>query len=252
MPELSHDCKTSAENNHILWEVFPFPPSNNLSGGLVSTLLNPTLPDYVHSNFALADNGARVIPALTSPTAGLTPLSFFDKLVILARGYDKAQMHVNPPRVVLEDYSTAADCWRFEGLHGHIAMSLSETILWHGFTLHFPDQHAITEDALRQTPKELAMWALVSSDAKESKVTSHFADWKSFVVVGKLVDPLTFNSSVTFQLVAKVVHDASGGSQSFTTQLPVWTSVILVEVLDNWGNDFTCLHRISVHGKHVI
>ncbi|KAJ3979785.1 hypothetical protein F5890DRAFT_1558329 [Lentinula detonsa] len=248
LPEPSMDCKMSAERNHVLWDApihLAQKPINSLPGDLASPL-----PDYIRSNYALADNGAKVIAALTSPTAGLKQSSFVDNLLILARGFDKNQMHVNPPRVVLEDHSVS-DCWKFEGSHGHLAVSLTDTIHWHGFTLDLPDQLMLSEDTLRQAPKELALWALVSKDEMDIGAPSLFSDWKSFLVVGQLLDPSIFNSSVVFQLVAKVSFDVLNGGQGFSTQFVAQTSVILVEVLDNWGNDFTCLHSILIHGERV-
>lgn len=248
LPEPSLDCRNSAESNHILWHA-PLSLAQKPSNGLPGDLDSP-LPDYICSNYALADNGAKVIPALTSPTARLKQTSFVDNLLILARGFDKNHMYVNPPRVILEDHSVS-DCWQFEGSHGHIAVSLSDTIHWHGFTLDFPDQCRLSEDMLRQAPRELSLWALVSKDEADLGTSSLYSDWKPFVVVGQLLDPSTFNSSIVLQLVATVSFDALKGRQGFSTQFAVQTSVILIEVLDNWGNDFTCLHRISIHGEQV-
>ncbi|KAE9388708.1 hypothetical protein BT96DRAFT_1025316 [Gymnopus androsaceus JB14] len=246
--EPSMDCKTSAERNHVLWDA-PLSLTQIPSNSLPRDLTSP-LPNYLLSNFALADNGAKVIAALTSPTAGLRQSSFVDRLLIWARGYDKNHMNVNPPCVVLEDHS-AADCWKFEGSHGHIVLSLSDNIHWRGFTLHFPDQRSLSEDMIRQAPKELSLWALVSKDEVDPGTSSLLSDWKPFLVVGQLLDPSTFNSSNIFQQVARVSLDALNGPQVFSTHLTTQTSVILVEVLDNWGNDFTCLHRISIHGERV-
>ena len=159
-------------------------------------------------------------------------------------------MHVNPPRVVLEDHSVT-DCWKFEGSHGHIAVSLSDAIHWHRFTLHFPDQHSLSKDTLRQAPRELSLWVLVSKDEVDLGNSSLLSDWKPFLVIRQLLDPSAFNSSIVFWRVARVSFDALNGQQGFPTQFTTQTSVILVEVLDNWGNDYTCLHRISIHGEQV-
>lgn len=242
----SVDCRAAAEHSHHFWEGPLHLPQEEPSTNCIAKPLSfPALPDYFYTNFALAENGAEVIPALTSPTADWTSPSYIDKLLIFVRGFDKTQTHVNPPLVVLENHSKT-DCWKFKGSHGHIAMSLSNTVLWRGFTVHFPDQHSLT---LR--PKELALWALVSRDEVDLRIDSLLLDWKAFVVVEQLLNPLTFNSSVVFQQVAQVTLDALNERQGFPMRLPVQTSVVLVQVLDNWGNDSTCLHRISIHGDNV-
>ncbi|KAJ3897109.1 hypothetical protein F5879DRAFT_996599 [Lentinula edodes] len=109
-------------------------------------------------DFGLAIRGAEVFPALTSATEELGSLSYMAGLLAILRGYDKTQIHINPPRVVLEEQHS--DCWKFLGSQGHITVALSDIILWTNFTIHFPDSLEITE-RLRQAPKVLVMRALV-------------------------------------------------------------------------------------------
>ncbi|KAJ3885612.1 hypothetical protein GG344DRAFT_82535 [Lentinula edodes] len=85
----------------------------------VPVLLDSPSRNFLPLDFGLANNGAKVLPALTSPTEGSSPLS----------GYDKTQMHMNPPRVVLEEEVLLSNCWKFAGSQGHIAIALSDSII---------------------------------------------------------------------------------------------------------------------------
>ncbi|KAJ3808856.1 hypothetical protein F5879DRAFT_991864 [Lentinula edodes] len=227
---------------------FPYPPrpattttTTTQSEQETSVLQVPVLLDspsrnFLPLDFGLANNGAKVLPALTSPTEGSSPLS----------GYDKTQMHMNPPRVVLEEEVLLSNCWKFAGSQGHIAIALSDSIIWNRFTIHSPDGDPGVK--LRQAPRVIVMQALVSQenilvDARR------LSAWEDFVVVEQLLDPSIFNSSTAFMEVARIVYMPSeGGQQMFSTFSPVQTSIVLVQILDNWGDTSTCLHRISFHG----
>ncbi|KAJ3911395.1 hypothetical protein F5877DRAFT_86017 [Lentinula edodes] len=200
-------------------------------------------------NFGLANNGAQVLPALTSPTEGLGSSSYLAGLISVIRGYDETQMDINPPLVVLEEMSESA-CWKFMGPKGHIAVSLSDTIIWKYFTIHFPQHIHATDVKLTQAPKVIIMRALVLKANVEVEARRFLTDWERFVVVEQLLDSSVLNSSFAFMEVARVVYKPSEGSrQMFKIHSPVRTSIILVEILDNWGNNSTCLHKLSFHGE---
>ncbi|KAJ3717803.1 hypothetical protein C8R42DRAFT_724016 [Lentinula raphanica] len=159
-------------------------------------------------------------------------------------------MHINPPLVVLEEQPSVSNCWKFHGSHGHITVSLSDTIAWTHFTLYFPDYLDASSSKLKQAPKVLIMRALVLKSEVEVQNLSLLTAWERFVTVDHLLDSSVFNSSSAFIDVARVFYTPSkGGRQTFPTQLPVETSVVLVEIQDNWGAESTCIHRISFHGQ---
>ncbi|KAJ3822680.1 hypothetical protein F5880DRAFT_1483634 [Lentinula raphanica] len=205
-------------------------------------------PQYLLPDFGLAEGGAKVISGLTSPTEGLAPLSYAAGLLAVLRGYDKTQMHINPPLVVLEEQLSVSNCWKFSGSQGHIAVSLSDTIIWTQFTLHFPDHLDASSSRLEQAPKILIMWALVRKSEVEVENVRFLTAWERFVTVKQLVDSSVFNSSSALLEVARILYRPStGGRQTFSTQIPVETSIVLIEVVDNWGDPSTCIHRISFH-----
>ncbi|KAH7881584.1 uncharacterized protein C8R40DRAFT_1164993 [Lentinula edodes] len=232
----------------------PLPPviaqadkDSDVSNQLVS--LDPIYPSL---DFGLADSGAKALLALTSPTEGIGSLSYMARLIAVIRGYDTTQMHINPPRVVLEEQLSVHNCWKLAGSRGHIAIALSDTIIWSHFAVHFPDYLGITEVRLRQAPKTVVMWALVLTENVEVEARSLLTDWDRFVTVKALLDSSIFNSSCAFMEVARFIFKPSDGSrQIFPTQIPIRTSVVLVEILDNWGDESTCLHRVSFHSENV-
>ncbi|KAJ3806787.1 hypothetical protein F5876DRAFT_80349 [Lentinula aff. lateritia] len=238
---------------------FPYPPPPAATTTMTATqseqefsvLQVPVLLDspsrkFLPLDFALANNGAKVLPALTSPTEGSSPLSYVAGLISVLRGYDKTQMHMNPPRVVLEEEVFLSNCWKFAGSQGHIAIALSDSIIWNRFTIHFPNGDPGIN--LRQAPRVISMQALVLQENILLEEHRLQTAWEDFIVVEQLLDPSIFNSSTAFMEVARIVNMPSeGGQQMFSTETPVQTSVVLVQILDNWGDTSTCLHRISFH-----
>ncbi|KAJ3754341.1 hypothetical protein EV360DRAFT_86925 [Lentinula raphanica] len=221
------------------------------SGIQVESIFPYSSPRYLLADFGLAEGGAKVISGLTSPTEGLTSLSYAAGLIAVLRGYDKTQMHINPPLVVLEEQLSVSNCWRFGGSRGHIAISLSNTIIWTHYTLHFPDHLDASNRKLEQAPKILIMWALVMKSEVEVENLRFLTTWERYVTVKQLVDSSLFNSSSALLEVARILYNPSnGGEQTFLTQLPVETSTVLVEIVDNWGDTSTCLHRISFHSSN--
>ncbi|KIK56760.1 hypothetical protein GYMLUDRAFT_247540 [Collybiopsis luxurians FD-317 M1] len=203
-------------------------------------------------NFALADRGAKVLPALTSRTEGLNRLSLSAWLLALCRGYNLSQAHINPPRVVLEAPQSAFDCWRFNGSQGHIAFSLSDTIHWTSFAIHSPDHRELTSDQLRQSPQIFSLWALVSKEEWDP-VTHNLSDWEHFIVKEGLLDSSMFNASTGFLQVAQIVYIIDEDKpQHFDLWYVVRTSVVLVEIVGNWGSSSTCVHKISIHGINAV
>ncbi|KAJ3901615.1 hypothetical protein F5879DRAFT_991800 [Lentinula edodes] len=242
---------------------FPYPPPPATTATTTATQSEKEFPVFqvpllldspprnsLPLDFGLANNGAKVLPALTSPTEGSSPLSYVAGLISVLRGYDKTQMHMNPPRVVLEEELFLSNCWKFAGSQGHIAIALSDSIIWNQFTIHFPDGDPGIN--LRQAPRVIIMQALVSQENILVEARSLQTAWEDFVVVEQLLDPSIFNSSMAFMEVARIVYmPLEGGQQMFFTFSPVQTSVVLVQILDNWGDTSTCLHRISFHGDNL-
>ncbi|KAJ3768740.1 hypothetical protein FB446DRAFT_706787 [Lentinula raphanica] len=222
---------------------------DNLDSEVRPVSLHP-LPRHLLPDFGLAGDGAKVVSGLTSPTEGLGSLSYAAGLIAVLRGYDKTQMYINPPLVVLEEQVSVASCWKFTGPRGHITVSLSDTIVWTHFTLHFPDHLDTSDRKVRQAPKILVMRALVLKSQVKVEDLSLLTPWERFVTVDQLLDSSLFNASSAFLDVGRVFYTPTKeGWQTFTTQIPVQTSIVLIEIVDNWGDTSTCIHRISFHSQ---
>ncbi|KAF5342964.1 hypothetical protein D9757_015219 [Collybiopsis confluens] len=192
--------------------------------------------------------GAVIIPALTTPTAkSTTSPSFLHKLQTVWRGIDMSQVHYKPPLVILEDSST--DCWEFEGSHGHVAISFADPVILETFSMEYPDEKVLSAEMLWQAPQALHLWALTSEERVNMMDKDLLEPWQRFVVVEDLVNPSFFNSSAMFFPVAQFTFNPLNGRQNYTLHYSIPISTIVLEILNNWGDETTCLHRVGVHGR---
>ncbi|KAJ3899522.1 SUN domain-containing protein, partial [Lentinula edodes] len=118
-------------------------------------------------------------------------------------------------------------CWAFLGPRGHIAFALSEPIVVTDFTIFYANPDELTTKELQQAPKIIQLWALSAPKSPQD------------VVQQKL---LLANVSFTLQQGTKQTFSVESPTESLTT-------VVVIEVLDNWGSETTCLYRIAIHGQ---
>ncbi|KAJ3872964.1 hypothetical protein F5051DRAFT_140526 [Lentinula edodes] len=199
-------------------------------------------------DYVLALRGGAVLMDLTSDTAGFTPLSQWQRLLSLVFSFpdyaDKA-----PPLAVLEQEVHVGYCWAFLGPRGHIALALSESIVVTDFTIFYANPNELTTKELRQAPKIIQLWALAAPNSSQDAVQQKLIHWKHFSSTNR--KPLQLGFSNSFELLANVSFTLQQGTkQTFSVETPTQspTTVVVVEVLDNWGSEATCLYRIAIHG----
>ncbi|KAJ4486612.1 hypothetical protein C8J55DRAFT_558603 [Lentinula edodes] len=200
-------------------------------------------------DYALALRGGAVLMDLTSDTAGITPLSQWQRWLGYVSSFpdyaDKA-----PPLAVLEQEIHVGYCWAFLGPRGHIAFALSEPIVVTDFTIFYANPNELTTKELQQAPKIIQLWALSAPKSSQNVVQQKQIPWKHFAQTNR--KPLQLGFSNSFELLANVSFTLQQGTkQTFSVEAPTksLTTVVVIEVLDNWGSETTCLYRIAIHGK---
>ncbi|KAJ3772645.1 hypothetical protein FB446DRAFT_643136 [Lentinula raphanica] len=213
-----------------------------------------SLKNHIASDkdYALDRTGGTIVPVLTSSTLQYPPT----RLSWLSLLFNQHNHHPSyrpvPPRSVIEEDVHIGHCWKFSGPKGHIGVRLSEMILLTHFTVYFPDPKHLSTRELKEAPKQIRLWAasapLSFKNAAEDLSMPLFPSipsWKPF-------KSLPLQEDETFVLVANVVYDISTGSrQKFMIALErrTWTSLVVAEIIDNWGSEVTCLYSLTVHGR---
>ncbi|THU78387.1 hypothetical protein K435DRAFT_811594 [Dendrothele bispora CBS 962.96] len=204
-------------------------------------------PDY-----GLAVRGGEIVAELTTPTLGYSPLSYSDKLVRSWDRYNWDQQHqdIVIPQTVIGQSVRVGECWAFAGTRGHIGIQLVIPISLTQIVLHYPNTHRLLERELRQAPKTLVVWALVEEHSLMSleavfstRPANHFSK--------KGQDSSMMKGGV-FVAAANIEYRPEDGmAQSFPVlkgAASLRTGVVVVEVVNNWGGEATCLYKFGVHG----
>ncbi|KAJ3884299.1 hypothetical protein GG344DRAFT_84247 [Lentinula edodes] len=202
-------------------------------------------------DYALALRGGAVLMELTSDTLGIAPLSGWRHWL----GYESIHQDYPdkaPPLAVLEQDVHVGYCWAFSGSHGHIALALSDAIVVTDFTIFYPHPAELTTNELRQAPKVVQLWTLVA-DGTPVDFGRSAAHWMRFAERNRKPSRLD-GLSDSFYLIANITFAVDQGiKQTFSVNalagMPI--PVVVIEVLDNWGSDITCLYRIAIHG-HIL
>ncbi|KAJ8085749.1 hypothetical protein PM082_004567 [Marasmius tenuissimus] len=201
-------------------------------------------PDY-----ALASNGGRIVPHLSSPTNGYTRMSLSEWLLYEVRGYSHKHLDIVPPTAVIASYVHAGVCWSFEGSQGHLGVSLRRLINVTHVTFHHPPVEELLEEQLQQTPTFLTLWFLVPAANDIGDVNRTTTSVERFAKPSW--NALEFSSSILVMAASLHYYPEKGTRQTFTLPAPVVSSVMVLEVHENGGGRQTCLYRISVHGTDI-
>ncbi|TBU28226.1 hypothetical protein BD311DRAFT_663717 [Dichomitus squalens] len=193
-------------------------------------VVSQVLPDY-----ALKANGGRVLMSLTSVSGGL----------FASRDDD--------PALAIDDDVHAGRCWRSRALPSQLGIRLSRILR----PSHVSIEHAPAEVVMDvgQAPKNLTLWGLVDGMTNvalfqgllRSYPMDHPARRAPEIAKSFLWAPLT---SFSYDIYSEHVV------QTFPIALLFIDSgmsfgIVVLEILDNWGGDATCLYRVRVHGTEV-
>ena len=118
---------------------------------------------------------------------------------------------------LLLDDNSAEICWPIMGKHGHAAIQLSAEIYPVGFSIVFPKKFKDT------MPKDVRVYSLDSDSSYELARCKVEANPQDIRITTELFFPCQTNC-----------------------MLP--TQIILVEINDNYGGEYTCLYQFKVHG----
>ncbi|KAJ3899553.1 hypothetical protein F5879DRAFT_810736 [Lentinula edodes] len=199
-------------------------------------------------DYALALRGGAVVVELTSETMGIAPLSGWERWLSYVSIYPDSDRA--PPLAVLEQDIHVGYCWAFSGRHGHIALALLQAIIVTDFTIFYPSSAELTSNELQQVPKAIQLWALVADEFLSDSLQSTVVHWSNFSKKNRKPSPLRDDQS--FELLANISYSLDQGiKQTFSVDMQAVataTTIVVVQVLDNWGSDVTCLYRIAVHG----
>ncbi len=194
-------------------------------------------------DFALYADGGRMVSHLTK--------------IASARG-----MTSPPPGgsadAAITDNIHVGNCWLFPGSSAQLGLKLSEMI----HPTHVSIDHIPVEIAadIGQAPRTMVLWGSVDGSLNESYLRE--ATRSLAILSPKLrgrTSPKVTGPDHTYIPLAHFDYDVRAPSnvQTFTMEEYVldsdlYSGVYVLEILDNWGGQSTCLYRVRIHGQRRV
>ncbi|KAH7905834.1 hypothetical protein BJ138DRAFT_1017164 [Hygrophoropsis aurantiaca] len=206
--------------------------------------------DFIgRQDYALRRGGGEIVPELTAPQP--VDRELWSPSIISSR---RSKVVRNGAEVVLDDDLHTDSCWRFEANSGQVGISLSERIT----ITHVTVDHIAKEltSTIELAPRTLILWGVVDKDTLTMDSALKTATGKAAELLASTRGP-AISAGFQFAPLAWITYDIHTSSHVQT--FPVFDhialsnltfSVVVVEVVNNWGASSTCLYRIRVHGKH--
>jgi len=217
---------------------------------LVQDQLPEVIRDHIHKalihaskdsigrrDFAYLGGGGRVLPSLTMPPA-----------MYQENSWSPLRSPQNSPSISITQSLEMNSCWRFKGSSGQIGIILAELLLVTHITIdHIPKDFTSNID---QAPRNVTVWGVVDGE-------------ENYLKASLLVNPVessrrapTYAGGLSFVELAHIQYDihASDYIQTFPIShdirnTGIYFGIVVVEIVDNWGGDSTCLYRVRVHGE---
>jgi SUN domain-containing protein 1/2 len=225
-----------------------------LIGHLVDTAIARHSKDTIaKADFALHSGGALVIPSLTSDTHEIKPQGVRQQVIgyLTGNGYALGR----PPISALHHENRVGHCWPFQGDQGQLGVTLSRVIEVEEITI----DHVAREIAwdMRSAPRKMEVWGLVEGTSNFDKVAAwDAARTKEGQEIP--VQPRSLPRSVRYVRIAQFEYDidAPNAVQTFPVDEDVRATgmdfgIVVLRILNNWGQPFTCLYRFRVHGRMI-
>lgn len=199
-------------------------------------VLSSKLRDYVgRRDFALYADGGGVMDELTIP-------SYSD---------EDAPTSSYPPEIALQDDMRVGKCWLIPSQCAQLAIVLPRMI----YPTHVTVDHIPLEIAadIGEAPRNMRLWGVVDGPLNRACHINLISSYELPSADGRHTPP--FAGDRSYVLLSAFQYDINALSpiQTFPVDVHIVDSrmyfgVVVLEIVDNWGSNTTCLYRVRVHG----
>jgi hypothetical protein len=198
-------------------------------------------------DFALSSAGAKVVTRLTSHGSRGRSQGWFN-----SQSRSSAPI---PPDSVLSGNVLPGDCWGLPGPSGQLGISLPYPVILSHVTVDHVAKELVSD--IERAPKLAILWGVIDGKNNEEKASraavSHPPEFRHFlsarhgppITAGLSYLPLAYISYNIFNEYWVQKFPVIQG----TGMLGIDFGVVVLEVLNNWGGNSTCLYRVRVHGE---
>lgn len=206
---------------------------------LVERRLRELLPltSTLQRDVALRADGATVDCALTSPCHSW-PLSLI----------------YSSPLYAIDEDSRVGHCWSIPQRSGQLGIILAQPVIPSHVTIqHIPRNVAAD---ISVAPRAMILWGVVDG-AKNRERIQRMPNWPHHPLLKRRRGP-PYRSSYIFAPLSVIEYSISdkAHTQTFAVYDHIQNArldfaIVVLEILDNWGSDETCLYRVMIHGQVV-
>ncbi|KAI0720090.1 hypothetical protein C8T65DRAFT_706084 [Cerioporus squamosus] len=194
-------------------------------------------------DFALHANGGRVIPDLTVTFApeGQAPHT--------------SQASLSNAQLAITDDLRVGQCWSIPGSAAQLGLRLSDLMHpTHVSIDHIPAEIAAHID---EAPRAMVLWGAVDGSTNESHLLNitERTNASSIPALRGRSQP-SHTCDHTYVPLAWFEYDIRSPSHVQTFKIGqhiidagMYTGVMVLEILGNWGGSSTCLYRVRIHGE---
>ncbi|KAI0716865.1 hypothetical protein C8Q76DRAFT_616587 [Earliella scabrosa] len=184
-------------------------------------------------DLALEEYGTRIVTSLTSNDSIPPPTPTF-----------------HPARIVLRDTLPGGPSWTILSSHGQVGISLPKVIFPTSVTLDYIPSPGMAGRV--RAPRRVRLWGALDGKTNVRRYESLRASFPPALLqhTGPPVrhgDTFLLLAEFEFQMPSKHVQTFPVYEHIQDSQLVF--GLFVLEILDNWGSDYTCLHRVRIHGR---
>ncbi|KIJ20705.1 hypothetical protein PAXINDRAFT_30693, partial [Paxillus involutus ATCC 200175] len=160
-----------------------------------------------------------------------------------------------PPDSMLSGNTLPGNCWGLPGSSGQLGISLPHPVIIGHVTINHVVKELVSD--MECAPRLVILWGVINGKNNEEKASRmtirHPPEFRHFlsawhgppITAGLSYLPLSYISYDIFNeywvQMLPVIQD--------TRRLGIDFGVVVLEVLNNWGGNSTCLYRVHVHGE---
>lgn len=192
-------------------------------------------------DFALRYGGGRINHALTTQTQP-PPSMKGDSL--------------NPAIQAIDDDLRPGRCWLLDGHAGQIGIEFLEAIVITHVTIDHVAKELVSASSLENAPRTMRVWGFGGSTGLPKQDINAIIDPQAGI--NSTSRPAIIQHNLSFSYLGSIEYDIrkDDNIQTFPISqaamaMKLQFQGIVVEILDNWGRDSTCLYRVRVHGWQI-
>jgi len=148
--------------------------------------------------------------------------------------------------MAIDDDIRPGRCWPFPGRAGQLGIKFPHPVVVTHISIDHVAKDIALDTTMQNAPRRFMVWGYSNSESR---------NFPSIHPPRSAPQPLIVDPNLTFLPIAMFRYEIHGPNhiQTFPILQEIATESfafdgVVIEVLDNWGGETTCIYRVRVHG----